>query len=98
MSMTMIILASVFSGTLILWGLFLFVIIKLSDRVTETNKQLMILAVGKEAKPETLRALVASQKPPQGKLKGIATKPVKEKEPTNQDFTLNIGGTGGIQI
>jgi hypothetical protein len=65
-------------------------------RLQDTNKQLMILVAGKEAKPETLRALVASQKPPQGKLKGIATEPVKKKEPSNKDFTLNIGGTGGI--
>ncbi len=69
-----------------------------NGRLADTNKQLMILAAGKEAKPETLRALVASQKPPQGKLKGIAIEPVKKKEPTNKDFTLNIGGTGGIQI
>lgn len=68
------------------------------DRLMDVNKQLTILVAGQEAKPETLRALVASQKPPQGKLKGIATEPVKKKEPTNKDFTLNIGGTGGIQI
>ncbi len=83
--------------SVIIYGLTV-AMLKSSDRVNEINTQLMLLVAGQEPKPETLRALVASQKPPQGKLKGIATEPTKKKEPTNKDFTLNIGGTGGVQI
>ena len=62
-------------------------------RISETNKQLIILVAGKEAKPEALRALAASNKPPQGKLKGIATGEKKKdaKKPTNTDYILSIG-------
>ncbi len=62
-----------------------------TGRITETNRQLMILATGKEPKPEsTLRALVASSKPPQGKLKGIAGGK-KDRKPANTDYTIAIG-------
>ena len=61
-----------------------------TGRITETNRQLMILAAGKEAKPETLRALVASAKPPQGKLKGIAEKK-KDDKTKNTNYTMEIG-------
>ena len=61
-------------------------------RVDETNKQLMILVAGKEEKPESaLRALVALNKPPQGKLKGIADGKKEDKESTNIDYRMTIG-------
>ena len=62
-------------------------------RLQDTNKQLMLIVAGKEEKPEhALRALVASNKPPQGKLKGIATgKKKEEKKPTNVNYELTIG-------
>ena len=62
-----------------------------TGRITETNRQLMILAAGKEPKPESaLRALVVSSKPPQGKLKGIADGK-KDRKPANTDYTIAIG-------
>ena len=63
-----------------------------TGRVNEINKQLMIIVAGKDAKPETLRALVASSKPPQGKLKGIATGEKEDKKPVNKDYTMVVGG------
>lgn len=64
------------------------------NRIHETNRQLMILVAGKEAKPEALRALVASNKPPQGKLGGIASgkkqKP-KKSGTENTDYEMQIG-------
>ena len=66
------------------------------NRLMDVNKQLTILVAGQEPKPETLRALVASQKPPQGKLKGIATKSNQKKKPANKDFVFEVGGTRGV--
>jgi len=60
-------------------------------RLNETNKQLLIVVAGQEGKPETLRALVASAKPPQGKLKGIAGAKKKEDKPKNTDYQMSIG-------
>lgn len=61
-------------------------------RINETNRQLMILVAGKDQKPEALRALVASSKPPQGKLKGIADgKKKKDDKPVNTDYEMEIG-------
>ena len=65
-------------------------------RLTETNKQLLILVAGFSGKPETngavLRALVASEKPPQGKLRGIAGKKKDEKsQSSNTDYEMTIG-------
>ena len=61
-----------------------------TGRVNETNKQLMILVAGKDAKPEALRALVASSKPPRKKLPGISGKK-KDDKPTNTNYTMEIG-------
>jgi len=62
-------------------------------RLQDMNKQLMIIVAGKEPKPEhALRALVASEKPPQGKLKGVATgKKKDEKKSTNVNYALTVG-------
>ena len=60
-------------------------------KMIDTNKQLMILVAGKEGKPETLRALVASSKPPQKNLKGIASGKKKDKKPENTNYTLEVG-------
>ena len=53
---------------------------------------------GKEEKPEhALRALVASNNPPQGKLKGIATgKKKDEQNPANTNYALTIGETNAL--
>jgi len=61
-----------------------------TGRVNETNKQLMILVAGKDAKPEALRALVASSKPPRKKLPGISGEK-KDDKPTNTNYTMEIG-------
>ena len=65
-------------------------------RLTETNKQLLILVAGFSGKPETngavLRALVASEKPPRGKLRGIAGKKKdEESKSSNTDYEMTIG-------
>ena len=63
-------------------------------RLTETNKQLLILVAGLGGKPEVtgsvLRALVASEKPPQGKLRGIAKKD-KKSVSSNTDYEMTVG-------
>ena len=66
-------------------------------RLTDTNKQLLILLAGKEAKPDAIRALVASDRPPQKNLRGIATGRVKEVEkPKNTDYEMSIGVGNGL--
>jgi len=65
--------------------------LRVVNRLAEVNKQLMILVAGKETKPEALRALMASSKPPQGKLRGIADGGKKEDKSKNTDYTMEIG-------
>jgi len=60
-------------------------------RLTDTNKQLLILLVGKEAKPEALRALITSNKPPQKNLSGIAVKKKNADKLKNVDYEMSIG-------
>lgn len=81
----------VLAGLLVLFVCILVIaLLSIVKRLVDTNKQLLILIAGKEAKPETLRALVAANKPPQGKLKGIATGK-KDDNPKNTDYTMSIG-------
>ncbi len=61
------------------------------NRLAEVNKQLLVVVAGKDEKPEALRALVALNKPPQGKLKGIADGKKKDTKPTNIDYQMTIG-------
>jgi len=83
---------SIFCGILVLFCIaLLIVLLKSSNRIIEINKQLLIVVAGKDSKPEALRALVASNKPPQGKLKGIATRKKKDDKPKNTDYTMEIG-------
>ena len=91
--MDLITMSSVFCGILVLFCVALIIaLLKSSNRIIEINKQLMILVAGKEDKPESaLRALVALNKPPQGKLKGIADGKKEDKKPTNTDYTMTIG-------
>lgn len=77
-------------GLLALVSILVVALLSTTKRLVDTNKQLLILIAGKETKPETLRALVASNKPPQGKLKGIATGK-KDDKPKNTDYTMSIG-------
>lgn len=93
-------MANLNTGLLILAGLFgifsyvlLMILLKVVSRLTETNKQLIILVAGQNEKPEALRALIASAKPPQGKLRGIAggDKKTEKKKPTNMNYTMSIG-------
>ena len=72
-------------------GLFSLFAIILVNRLVEVNKQLMILVAGKDEKSgSALGALVALNKPPQGKLKGIADGE-KDRKPANTDYTIAIG-------
>ncbi len=70
---------------------YLLILLKIISCLTETNKQLLIVVAGKDQKPEALRALVALNKPPQGKLKGIATGKKKGNQPLNTNYTMEIG-------
>lgn len=87
------------TGWLILLGMFgsislglLVVVYNVVGQLTLTNKQLLIFLVGKEPKPESaLRALITSQKPPQGKLKGIADGKKKNKKPENKNYIMEVG-------
>ena len=79
-----------------MFGIFLVVfsllLLKVVNRVTETNKQLLIIVAGKGEKPESaLRALVASQKSPWGKLRGIAVEEKKDEKLKNSNYTMKIG-------
>lgn len=89
----MIMMLSVFVGILVLFCIALLIaLLKSTSRITETNKQLLIVVAGKDDKPESLRALVASAKPPQGKLRGIADeKKDKKNKPANTDYTMSVG-------
>lgn len=65
------------------------------NRLAEVSKQLLIVVAGKEEKSETLRALVASAKPPQGRLQGIAGDKQKKGDKTkNTNYTMSIGLPG----
>lgn len=89
-SFGLIILAGLVSVGILFYILVLLVVqLKIVNRLTETNKQLLIVVAGQNGKAETLRALVASNKPPQGKLKGIAND--KKKKPANTNYTLEVG-------
>ena len=70
----------------------LLAMLKIINHLAEVNKRLLIVVAGKDEKPEALRALVALNKPPQGKLKGIADGKKEDKKPTNTDYVLEIGG------
>lgn len=91
--MDLVTMLSVFCGVLVLFCIALLIaLLKSSNRIVEINKQLMLLVAGKEEKPESaLRALVALNKPPKGKLKGIADGKKEDKKPTNIDYTMSIG-------
>lgn len=87
-----IMMLSVFAGILVLFCIALLIaLLKSTSRIIEVNKQLLIVVAGKDDKPESLRALVASNKPPQKILSGIAKKKDKDKKPENTDYQMTIG-------
>ena len=77
-----------------LFGVFLsifsIILFKVVNRLTETNKQLLIVVAGKDEKPEALRALVASNKPPQKVIPGIGGKKKGDKS-GNTNYTMSVG-------
>ena len=100
--MDLIMMLSVFCGILVLFCIALLIaLLKSSNRIIEINKQLLIVVAGRDGKPEqagaTMRALVASAKPPQGKLKGIADdKKKKDDKPKNTNYMMEIGVNNGL--
>lgn len=73
-------------------GVLSYVLVKAVTHLAEVNKQLLIVVAGKDQKPEALRALVATNKPPQGKLKGIAGDGKKQDSKTkNVNHTIEVG-------
>ena len=90
--MEIVSMLSVFCGILVLFCIALLIaLLKSSNRIIEINKQLLVVVAGKDEKPEALRALVALNKPPRGKLKGIADGKKEGKKPANIDYTVAIG-------
>lgn len=91
--MNLVIWLIVLAGLLVLFVYILIAaLLSVVKRLVDTNKQLFLLLAGRGEKSEpTLRALVASNKPPQGKLKGIATGGKKDDKPKNIDCTMEIG-------
>ena len=66
--------------------------LKVVNRLMDVNKQLLIVVAGKEPKPESaLRALVVSNKPPQGAIPGIAGKKEEVKKTMNTNYTVEVG-------
>lgn len=66
------------------------VLLSTTKRLVDTNRQLLIFIAGREKNTGGLGALVASEKPPKGKLPGIAIKK-KDDKPKNTDYTMSIG-------
>lgn len=82
----------IFCGILVLFCIILLItLLKSSNRIMEMNKKLLILAMGREKNTDGLRALVASEKLPQGKLRGIATKKEDTNKSKNTDYQMTIG-------
>jgi len=69
----------------------LMVLLRVTNRLADVNKQLLIFLAGKEPKPEALRALITSDKPPQGKLRGVGGEKKKEDEGGNTNYTIKAG-------
>lgn len=85
------VILSIICGVLMLFCIVLLrALFKSTDRIIDMNKKLLILAMGREKNVDGLRALVASEKPPQSKLRGIATGK-KEDKPKNTNYTVQIG-------
>ncbi len=90
--MTMIYVLLVVSGILAIFAVALLVAgLKVVKRLTDMNTQLMLLVAGQNEKPEALRALVASAKPPKKIIPGIADKKKKEVKTSNIDYKMTIG-------
>lgn len=90
--MDIVSMLSVFCGILVLFCIALLIaLLKSSNRIIEINKQLLIVVAGKDGKSEALRALVASNRPPQKVIPGIADGKKKDNKPKNTDYTMSIG-------
>ncbi len=100
--MDIITMLGVFCGVLVLFSIALLIaLLKSSNRIIEINKQLLIVVAGRDEKPEALRALVASNRPPRKNLAGIAgTQKGKNDKPksTNQNYTMKVGVNNGRQV
>lgn len=89
--------------TIFIWGLTIMGLLVLAvclltvallnvvKQLTDMNKKLLILAMGREKNIDGLKALVATEKPPQGKLPGIVIKKEVDK-PKNTNYEMSIGG------
>ena len=87
----------------LVWGLILVVwilalttilviaLLNTTKQLTDMNKKLLILVMGQEENTDGLRALVASERPPQGKLCGIATNKKDDKKSKNTNYEMTVG-------
>ena len=68
-----------------------FTLRRLTCQLVKTNEQLLVLFAAWKVGPDAARALIASSKPPQKPLPGIATdKPPEKKEGVTVEY--NLGG------
>ena len=90
--MTVIIALLILAGLLAISGIALLMVgLKLINRLVETNKQLLIVVAGRDDKPDSLRALVASNKPPKKVIPGITNAAKKDTKLENSDYKMSIG-------
>ena len=89
--MSIIGILSIFCGMLVLFCAPLVIaLVILINRIIDMNKKLMILTMGREKNVDGLKALVASDRPPQKPLPGIATNK-KDDKPKNTNYTMQVG-------
>lgn len=81
----------ILAGFLVVQSFFILGVLRqAANQRIKTIQQLLIATVGKGEKPEsTLRALVASDRPPKKNLPGIAK--TEKKDNKNVDYKMSIG-------
>jgi hypothetical protein len=95
-SVWLLVLLGLSASVIYLMAIALLVINKMSDRVTETNKQLLVLVAHREGGNDAARAVLASTKLPKNDLPGISTEKKKKKEPPQKDgdsegYSVKVG-------
>jgi hypothetical protein len=97
MSILLPVIGIISAAVLVLVYFLLSALLKAVAHINRVNSQLLLVIAGKEQKPETLRALVASERRPTKDLSGVAAgikedKKKKETETNNKDYSMSVGG------
>lgn len=64
---------------------------RMTDRMVETNKQLMIFLAGRQDNPTAARALVAAARPPKKEIPGLAVKKKPAEVKPKGGMTVTVG-------